>query len=111
MRNRLPVDVDSPRLGWGDGAIRVVVRACRGDVSQAGVEIGIGDPGEILSHRADGAEVLQALLGVVAVELLDVLVDEGLQEVVLVGFKGAAIAEDLAKGNGPVVHPATESVE
>ena len=102
--------MDSPRLAWRDGAIRVIVRACRGDVGQAGLEIGIGDPGEVLSHRADGAEVLQALLGI-ATELLQVLGDEGLQQVVLVGFQGAAVAEDLAEGDGTVVHPATEGVE
>jgi hypothetical protein len=40
-----------------------------------------------------------------------VLGDQGLEQVVLVGSQGAAVAEDLAQREGTIVHPATEGVE
>jgi hypothetical protein len=50
-------------------------------VGQAGVQVGVGDPLQVLAHRAEGAERGQALLGVVAVQF-QVLPDQRLQQVV-----------------------------
>ena len=62
-----------------DGTKRVIVRSCRGDVGQAGLDLGIGDVRQILAHRADRAQRRQAFFWVVAVEL-DVLFDQSGQE-------------------------------
>ena len=61
------------RVGrWGD-------RLAGAEVAEAGLEVGVGDPAEVLGHRADRAEGLQAPGGVAAVGP-DVLVDQGFEQ-------------------------------
>ena len=82
-RNRPFQEVGSPSElgGAGLGSGRPTGRPSRGlQVADAGLEVGVGELAEVVGHRADRAEGLQAPGGVAAVGA-DVLVDEGFEQV------------------------------
>src|SRR5579883_3095381 len=109
MRNRVPAEVESPtlaKLAVGSGS----APPRRGDVHEAGLDIGVRDAGEVVAHRADRAERRQALLGVVAVQP-QVLGHQGLQQQVPAGRERAALQEDPAQAARAVGNPAVEAID
>ena len=79
-------------------------------MSEAVLNVGVGDPGQVLADRADRAERGQALFGVVAVKP-DVLLDQRLQELPAARREGAALEEDLAQPARPVGDPGVEGAQ
>jgi hypothetical protein len=105
-----PKGAGCAEAGPADGAVGVVVRACGGDVNQAGVELGVSDAGEVPAHRPDGAEGFQARPRIAAAGL-EVPGDESLEQGAIVGPHRLALDQDLPHGERLVGDPAVEAVE
>ena len=74
---------------------------------EAGLEIGVAEPLQVVAHRAQRADGRQAGLGVAAV-LLEVLGDQGLQQRAAGVVERPAIDQELGQGPGLVGDPGGE---
>ena len=80
MRNRMPAAVESPAVracgAVASGSARSLVLA---DAGEAGLQLGVGDPFQVLADRAERAERGQALFKIAAVHL-EMLAGQGLDQ-------------------------------
>ena len=85
----------------------VAARTGRADVGQAGGQVGVAQVHEPAERGAHRAEVGQALLGVVAVEL-EVLADQAHEQGMAVGVEVALVEQDPVQGLRLVRDPGAE---
>ena len=77
------------------------------DAGETGLQLGVGDPFQIVADRAERAERGQALFEIAAVHL-EVLAGQGLEQGVGLGVDGAALEQDPPQVPGFVGDPGGE---